>query len=157
MKPISSPHCCHRCSDTTWPPETWVATWSKMPVELVNISRFSQQQERFIELVCWVYLHLGLGYGQRREQSVWLPGGWVECPLTDRKHREVLYSLFGIQSVADVVRQTWQIEMEHTIEDDWMAICRNVEGAGEKWVNRRRKTRTECVNYYMEWWRWQRR
>ena len=53
----------------------------------------------------------------------------------DRKHREVLYSLLGIQSVANVVRcgrLRWFGHLEHKTEDDWVAICRNVEGAGEK-------------------------
>ena len=53
--------------------------------------------------------------------------------LTDRKHREVLYSLLGIQSVADVVRRgrlRWFGHLERKIEDDWASICRNVEGLG---------------------------
>ena len=55
--------------------------------------------------------------------------------LTDRKHREVLYSLLGTQSVADVVRRgrlRWFGHLERKIGDDWVSICRNVEGAGEK-------------------------
>ena len=44
--------------------------------------------------------------------------------LTDRKHREVLYSLLGIQSVADVVRRgrlRWFEHQEHKIGDDSVA------------------------------------
>ena len=55
--------------------------------------------------------------------------------LTDRKHKEVLYSLLGIQSVADVVRRCrlrWFVYPERKIGDDWVSICRNVEGAGAK-------------------------
>ena len=45
-----------------------------------------------------------------------------------------LYSLLGIQSVADVVRYgrlRWFGQLEHKIGDDWVSICRNVEGSGE--------------------------
>ena len=55
--------------------------------------------------------------------------------LMDRKHREVLYSLLGIQSVADVVRSfrlIWFRHLERKIGDDWVSICNNVDGAGEK-------------------------
>ena len=51
----------------------------------------------------------------------------------DWKHSKVLYSLLGIQSVADVVRRgrvRWFGHMEHKIEDDWVSICRNLEGLG---------------------------
>ena len=58
-----------------------------------------------------------------------------------------LYSLLGIQSVADVVRHSrlrWFGHLEHRSEDDWVSACRNEEVAGLRCRGRNRKT--ECVN-----------
>ena len=48
---------------------------------------------------------------------------------------EVLYSLLGIQSVAEVVRGgrlRWFGHLECKSGDDWVSDCRNVEVAREK-------------------------
>ena len=53
--------------------------------------------------------------------------------LKDRKGSVDLYSLLGVQSVADVVRQgrlRWFGHVERKSEDDWVSACRNVVVAG---------------------------
>ena len=54
---------------------------------------------------------------------------------------EVLYSLLGVQSVAELVRRgrlRWFEHLEHKSGDDWVSACRNVEVVVEK--SRGRKT-----------------
>ena len=52
---------------------------------------------------------------------------------------EVLYSLLGVQSVAEVVRygrSIWFGHLEYKSGDDWVSSCRNVEvrrEMGGKW------------------------
>ena len=75
---------------------------------------------------------------------IWMCG----VSLKDRKRNEVLYSLLGAQSVAQVVRRgrlRWFGHVESTSEDDWVSACRNVEVVGEKSKGRGRKTWRECV------------
>ena len=53
--------------------------------------------------------------------------------LKDRKRSEDLYSLLGIQSVANVVRcgrLRWFGHVERKNRDDWVSACRNVVVAG---------------------------
>ena len=53
--------------------------------------------------------------------------------LKDKKRSEVLYSLLGVQSVAEVVKRgklRWFGHAECKNEDDWMSACRNVVVAG---------------------------
>ena len=69
--------------------------------------------------------------------------------LKDRKRSEVLYSLLGIQSVAEVVRQgrlRWFRHLERKSREDWVSACRNVEVVGEKHRGRGRKIWSECLN-----------
>ena len=65
--------------------------------------------------------------------------------LKDRKRSVDLYSLLGVQSVADVVRRgrlRWFGYLEHRSLDDWVSACRKVEVAGARCEGRKRKT---CV------------
>ena len=58
-----------------------------------------------------------------------------------------LYSLLGVQSVADVVRHgrlRWFGHLEYRSVDDWVSAFRKVEVAGCR--ERNRKTLKECVN-----------
>ena len=68
--------------------------------------------------------------------------------LKDRKQSEVLYSLLGVQSVAEVVRHS-RLRLFGHVElksgDDWVSACRNVEVVGRKSKGRDRKTWRECV------------
>ena len=67
--------------------------------------------------------------------------------LKDRKRSVDLYSLLGVQSVADVVRHgrlRWFGHLERRNVDDW--ACRKVEVAGAKCKGRKRKTWKECVD-----------
>ena len=55
--------------------------------------------------------------------------------LKDRKQSEVLYSLLGVQSVAEVVRRgrlRWFVHLEQKSGDDWVSTSRNVEMVGKK-------------------------
>ena len=64
-----------------------------------------------------------------------------------------LYSLLGIQSVADVVRNgrlSWFGHLERRRVDDWVSACRKVEVAGVRCEGRNRKTWKECVDKDME-------
>ena len=73
--------------------------------------------------------------------------------LKDRKCREDLYSLLGIQCVAYVARHGriwWFGHLKHKSGDDWVSSCRNMEWAGVKCIDRGRKTRGECVKDDME-------
>ena len=63
--------------------------------------------------------------------------------LKDRKCSVDLYSLLGVQSVADVVRHgelRWFGHLERRSGDDWVSACRKVEVAGAKCKGRKRKT-----------------
>ena len=73
--------------------------------------------------------------------------------LNDRKHSVDLYSLLGVQSVADVVRRggfRWFGHLERRSVDDWVSACRKVEVAGARCKGRNRKTWKECVDKNME-------
>ena len=61
--------------------------------------------------------------------------------LKDRKRSVDLYSLLGVQIVADVARPgrlRWFGHLERQSVDDWVSACRNVEVVGVKY--RKRKT-----------------
>ena len=58
-----------------------------------------------------------------------------------------LYSLLGVQSVAEVVRRgrlRWFGHVERKNEDDWVSACRNVVVAGVRCAGRGRKTWRVC-------------
>ena len=68
--------------------------------------------------------------------------------LKDRKRSEILYSLLGVQSVAEVLRRgrlRWFGHVERKNGDDWVSACRNVVVAGVRCVGRGKKTWRECV------------
>ena len=68
--------------------------------------------------------------------------------LKGRKRSVDLYSLLGVESVAEVVRRgrlMWFWHVEHKRGDDWVSACRNVVVAGVRCVDRGRKTWRECV------------
>ena len=68
--------------------------------------------------------------------------------LKDRKRSVDLYSLLGVQSMAEVVRRgrlRWFGHVERKSGDDWVSACRNVVVAGVRCVGRGRKTWYECV------------
>ena len=70
--------------------------------------------------------------------------------LKDRKRSVDLYSLLGVQSVADVVRPgrlRWCGHLERKSVDDWVSACRRVEVAGVvRCKGRKGKTWKECVD-----------
>ena len=60
----------------------------------------------------------------------------------------ILYSLLGVQCVAEVVRRSrlrWFGHVEHKSGDEWVSACRNVVVAGVRRAGRGRKTWYECV------------
>ena len=68
--------------------------------------------------------------------------------LKDRKCSVDLYSLLGVQSVAEVMRQGrlrcfGRVECKSGV--DWVSACRNVVVAGVRCAGRGRKTRYKCV------------
>jgi hypothetical protein len=68
--------------------------------------------------------------------------------LKDRKRSEDLYSLLGVQSVAEVVRRgrlRWFGHVEPKSADDWVSACREVVVTGVRGAGRGRKTWRECV------------
>ena len=68
--------------------------------------------------------------------------------LKDRKRSVDLYSLLGVESVAEVVRQgrlRWFGHVERKSENDWVSACRNVVVAGVRRAGRGRKTWYACV------------
>ena len=67
--------------------------------------------------------------------------------LKDRKRSVDLYSLFEVQSLAEVVRRgrlRWFGHVERKSGDDWVSTCRNVVVAGLRCAGRGRR---ECVMY----------
>ena len=67
--------------------------------------------------------------------------------LKDRKRSVDLYSLLGVQSVADVVRHgklRWFGHLERRSVDDWVSACRKMEVAGARCKGRNRKTWGVC-------------
>ena len=59
-----------------------------------------------------------------------------------------LYSLLGVENVAEVVRRgrlRWFGHVERKSEDDWVSACRNVMVAGARSAGTGRKTWRECV------------
>ena len=88
----------------------------------------------------------------------------VRGSLKDRKHSVDLYSLLGVESVAEVVRcgrLRWFGHVEHKGGDDWVLACRNVVVAGTRGAGRGRKTWRECVGddmkelgLHSEWVEW---
>ena len=63
--------------------------------------------------------------------------------LKDRKCSVDLYSLLGVQSVDEVVRQgrlRWFGHVELKSEDDWVSACGNVVVAGVRCAGRGRMT-----------------
>ena len=55
--------------------------------------------------------------------------------LKDMKRSEALYSLLGVQSVAEVMRRgrlRWFGHMERQSGNDWVPACRNVEVVGKR-------------------------
>ena len=84
-----------------------------------------------------------------RMKARWICG----VSLKDRKRTVDLYSLLGVQSVADEVRRgrlRWFGHLECKSVDDWVSACRNVELAGVRCRGRIRKTWRECVGDDME-------
>ena len=74
---------------------------------------------------------------------------WMCGVSRDRKRSVDLYSLLGIQNVADVVRRgrlRWFGHLEHRNVDDWVSACSRVEVAGMRCKGRNRKTWKECVD-----------
>jgi hypothetical protein len=75
----------------------------------------------------------------------------------DRKRSVDLYSLLGVQGVAEVVRHgrlRWFGHLEHKSVKDWVSACRNVEVAGVRCKGRKRKTWRQCVDVMRyECWR----
>ena len=66
-----------------------------------------------------------------------------DVSLKDRKRSEVLYSLLGIQNMAEVVRHgrmRWFGHVERKNRDDWVSACRNVVVVGVRCAGRGRKT-----------------
>ena len=66
---------------------------------------------------------------------------WMcKVSLKDRKHSVDLYSLLGVQSVADGVRcgrLKWFGHLERRSADDWVLACRKVEVAGARCKERK--------------------
>ena len=63
--------------------------------------------------------------------------------LKDRKRSVDLYSLLGVESMAEVVRRgrlRWFRHVECKNEDDWVSACKNVVVAGVRCAGRGRKT-----------------
>ena len=59
-----------------------------------------------------------------------------------------VFSLLGVESVAEVVRRgrlRWFGHVEHKNGDYWVSACRNVVVAGVRCAGRGRKTWRECV------------
>ena len=83
------------------------------------------------------------------ERMEWMMVRWMcRVLLKDRKCSVDLYSLLGVQSVAEVVRRgrmRWFGHVERTSGDDWVSACRNVVVAGVRCAGRGRKTWYECV------------
>ena len=73
--------------------------------------------------------------------------------LKDRKRSVDLYSLLGVQSMANVMRHgrlRWFEHLERRSVDDWVLSCRKVEVAGARCKGRSRKTWKKCVDDDME-------
>ena len=74
---------------------------------------------------------------------------WMcDVSLKNRKRSEVMYSLLGVQIMAEVVRHgrlRWFGHVERKSGDDWVSACRNVVVVGVRCVGRDRKTWRECV------------
>ena len=73
--------------------------------------------------------------------------------LRERKGSADLYSLLGVQSVADVVRGgrlRWFGHLECKIVDDWVSACRKRKVAGVRCKGRNRKTWNESVDDEMK-------
>ena len=73
--------------------------------------------------------------------------------LKDRKCSVDLYSLLGVENMAEVVRRgrsRWLGHVEHKSRDDWVSACRNVVVAGVKCAGRGRKTWRKCVKDDMD-------
>ena len=68
--------------------------------------------------------------------------------LKDRKRSVDLYSLLGVQSVAEMVRCVrlrWFGHVEPKSGNDWLSACRSVVVAGVRCAGRGRKTWREWV------------
>ena len=99
----------------------------------------------------WVMKKANLQSLERTERMMvrWM----CEVSLKDRKRSVDLYSLLGVQSMAEVVRQgrlRWFGHVECKSGDDWVSACRNVVVAGVRCVGRGRKTWRECVEDDMD-------
>ena len=73
--------------------------------------------------------------------------------LKERKCSVDLYSLLGVQSLAEVMRRgrlRWFGHVERKSGDDWVSACRNVVVAGVRCAGRSRKTWRECVKDDMD-------
>ena len=93
---------------------------------------------------------------ERAEQNIMMVRWMYDVFQKDRKRSEVLYSLLGVQSMAEVVRHgrlRWFGHVERKSGDDWMSACRNVVVAGVRCVGWGRKTWRECVKK-MTWTSW---
>ena len=99
----------------------------------------------------WVIKKANLHSLERTERMMvrWKCG----VSLKDRKCSVDLYSLLGVQSVADVVRHgrlRWFGHLECRSVDDWVSAYRRVEVAGVRCKGRNRKTWKECVDDNMK-------
>ena len=99
----------------------------------------------------WAMKKASLQSLERTERMMvrWMCG----VSLKDRKQSVDLYSLPGVQSVAEVVRRSglrWFGFVEHKNGDDWVSACKKVEVAGARCKGRKRKTWYECVEDDME-------
>ena len=96
----------------------------------------------------WAMKKANLQSLERTERMMvrWMCG----VSLKDRKRSVDLYSLLGVQSVDEVVRQgrlRWfgHVEGKSGDDYDWVSTCRNLVVAGVRCVGRGRKTWYECV------------
>ena len=99
----------------------------------------------------WAMKEANLQSLERMERMMvrWMCG----VSLKDRKRSVDLYSLLGVESVAEVVRQgrlRWFGHVERKSENDWVSACRNVVVAGVRRAGRGRKTWYKCVEVDME-------
>ena len=87
---------------------------------------------------------------QSLERREWMMVRWMcGVSLKDRKHSMDLYSLLGVQSVADVVKRgrlRWFGHLERGSMDDCVSVCRKGEVAGARCKGRKKKTWKECVD-----------
>ena len=98
----------------------------------------SKITEFFSEKFQWVSEKIGKTREVKLTPLVF-PGLMCGVSLKDRKRCVDLYSLLGVQSVDEVVRQgrlRWFGHVERKSGDDWVSACRNVVVAGVRCAGR---------------------